>query len=57
MVALILSTTILSCPQAIQLIANVSNVVGLTNQQKIQVIEELKKIVPSCPVIIKDIKK
>jgi hypothetical protein len=57
MVALILSTTILSCPQAIQLIANVSNVVGLTNQQKMQVIEELKKIVPSCPVIIKDIKK
>lgn len=57
MVALILSTTIVSCSQAIQLIANVTNVVGLTNQQKAQVVEELKKIVPSCPVIIKDIKK
>jgi hypothetical protein len=57
MVALVFSTTIITCSQAIQLISNVNNVVGLSNQQKIQVIDEIKKIVPSCPVIIKDIKK
>lgn len=54
MVALVLSTTIISCSQAIQLVNNVIRVVGLNNQQKIEIIEEIKKIVPSCPVIIKE---
>ena len=54
MVALILSTTIISCSQAIQLIDNVVNVVGLNNQQKTEIIKEIKKIVPSCPVIVKE---
>lgn len=54
MVALIFSTTILSCSQAIRLIDNVVGVVGLSSQQKIEIIEEIKKVVPSCPVIIKE---
>lgn len=54
MVALILSTTIISCSQAIQLINNVVSVVGLSNQQKTEIIEEIKKIVPSCPIIIQE---
>lgn len=54
MVALILSTTIISCSQAIQLISNVSKVVGLSGQQRMEIIDEIKKIVPSCPVIIKE---
>lgn len=54
MVALMLSTTIITCSQAIQLISNVSKVVGLNNQQRIEIIEEIKKVVPSCPVIIKE---
>jgi hypothetical protein len=56
MVALILSTTIITCSQAIQLINNVVNVVGLSNQQKTEIIEEIKKIVPSCPIIIQETK-
>lgn len=54
MVALMLSTTIITCSQAIQLISNLSKVVGLNNQQRIEIIEEIKKVVPSCPVIIKE---
>lgn len=54
MVALMLSTTIITCSQAIQLISNVSKVVGLNNQQRIEIIEQIKKVVPSCPVIIKE---
>jgi hypothetical protein len=54
MVALILSTTIITCSQAIQLINNVVNVVGLSNQQKTEIIEEIKTSIPSCPVIIKE---
>jgi hypothetical protein len=29
-------------------------VVGLNNQQKTEIIKEIKKIVPSCPVIVKE---
>jgi hypothetical protein len=56
MVALILSTTIISCSQAIQLINNVIKVVGLNDRQKTEIIEEIRKTVPSCPVIIEKTK-
>ena len=56
MVALILSTTIISCSQAIQLINNVIKVVGLNDRQKTEIIEEIKRTVSSCPVIIEKTK-
>jgi hypothetical protein len=48
----ILSTTIITCTQAFNLINKVSSVVGLTEIQKKEIILELKKVIPSCPVKI-----
>lgn len=52
MVALIFSTTILSCSQLLFLINNVSKVVGLTQQQKIDLVTELRKTITTCPIKI-----
>lgn len=48
----LLSTTIISCSQALNLINRVSSVVGLTDLQKKEIVLELKKVIPSCPVKI-----
>jgi hypothetical protein len=48
----LLSTTIISCTQAVNLISRVSSVVGLTDLQRKEIVLELKKVIPSCPVII-----
>lgn len=46
--------TFLSCSQ-VQSVANrLQNIAMLTPQQKVEIIQELKKVVPSCPVIIKN---
>ncbi len=51
-------STIISCSQAFSLITRITNVVGLTPQQKIEIIKEVRKVVPSCPVTIqKDVPK
>ncbi len=45
--------TFLNCSQ-VQAIANkLQNIALLTSNQKIEIIQELKKAVPTCPVIIK----
>lgn len=54
----VLLSTILSCSQAFGLVSRISSVVGLTPQQKLDVIHEIRKVVPSCPVTIqKDVPK
>lgn len=54
----VLLSTILSCSQAFGLVNRISTVVGLTPQQKIDIILEIRKVVPSCPVTIqKDVPK
>ena len=54
----VLLSTILSCSQAFSLVNRISNVVGLTPQQRLEVINEIRKVVPSCPVTIqKDVPK
>ena len=51
-------STIISCSQAFSLINRITNIVGLTPQQKIEIIKEVRKVVPSCPVTIqKDVPK
>jgi hypothetical protein len=51
-------STIISCSQAFSLLNRITNVVGLTPQQKIEIINEVRKVVPSCPVTIqKDVPK
>ena len=50
--------SIITCSQAFGLANRISNVVGLTPQQQIDVIQEIRKVIPSCPVTIqKDVPK
>jgi len=53
----LLSTTIITCTQALSLINRVSTVVGLTDIQRKEIVLELKKIIPSCPVKINNKEK
>lgn len=48
----LLSASIITCSQAMNIINNISKVVGLTNTQKVEIISELRKTIPSCPVKI-----
>ena len=52
MVALLLTITI-SCADALSLINRLSRVVGLTQTQRSEIIQEIRKVVPFCPVTIK----
>jgi hypothetical protein len=52
MIPLIFSTVI-TCSQAISIVNRVTSVVGLTNSQKVEIIIQLKTLVPTCPVTIK----
>lgn len=49
----LLSSTIISCSQALQIIDRLQKIVGLTPIQRSEISIEIKKIIPSCPVIIK----
>jgi len=53
MVALLLTTTIINCTDAIKIINRLVNVTGLTPVQKTEIIQEVRKVIPFCPVIIK----
>jgi len=54
----VILSTIITCSQAFSLVNRISNVVGLTSQQKIEVVNEIRKVIPSCPVTIqKDVPK
>ena len=46
-------TTILSCSDVIKIADRLVGVKLLTPEQKIEILWELKKIVPSCPLIVK----
>lgn len=45
-----LTTTIISCSDALSVIQRISRVVGLTELQKTEIIYEIRKVIPSCPV-------
>jgi hypothetical protein len=45
--------TILSCSDIVLIANRLVNVRLLTPEQKIEILRELKKVVPSCPLIIK----
>jgi hypothetical protein len=46
-------TTFLSCSQVLGIANRIRAIVGLSYQQKMEIVNELRKVVPSCPVIIK----
>lgn len=51
MVALLLTTTI-SCTDALSILNRIQNVLGLSSQQKIEIIQLIRQSVPTCPVKI-----
>lgn len=51
----LLATTVISCSQAVGIIQRLTNVVGLTDTQKFEIIQEVRKTIPFCPIkIVKD---
>lgn len=52
MVALLLTTTI-SCSDALNIIHRLTRVAGLTPTQRSEIIQEVRKTIPFCPVKIK----
>ena len=52
MVTLLLTVTI-SCSDALNIIHRLSRVVGLTPIQRTEIIQEIRKVAPVCPIIIK----
>jgi hypothetical protein len=48
-----LTTSIISCSQAMNIIHRLTKVVGLTESQKSEIVTEVRKTIPFCPVIIK----
>ena len=52
MVTLLLTVTI-SCSDALNIIHRVTKVAGLTSTQRTEVIQEIRKVAPFCPIIIK----
>ena len=49
MVALLLTTTI-SCSDAGKIVSRLTNVIGLTTQQKIELIQTVQQSIPTCPL-------
>jgi hypothetical protein len=49
----IFSATIISCSQALQIIDRLQKIVGLTPIQRKEILIEMKKVIPSCPVTVK----
>lgn len=52
MVSLLLTMTI-TCTQAMNIIHRLTKIVGLTDIQKSEIIQEIRKSAPFCPVTIK----
>ena len=46
----LLASTIISCSDALSIIHRITNIVGLTEIQKTEIIQEIRKVIPSCPV-------
>ena len=51
-VVVLLTTTIISCSEAFRIVNRIGNVIGLSYQQKIEVVQVISQHVPSCPLKI-----
>lgn len=49
----LLSATIISCSQALQVIDRLQKIVGLTPIQRKEILIEIEKVIPSCPIVVK----
>jgi hypothetical protein len=46
----LLTATIITCSDALNLIHRITRVVGLSEVQRTEIVKEIRKVVPSCPV-------
>jgi len=53
MISLFLTTTI-TCSQAVQIINRIQTHINLPQQVKVELIETIRKVIPTCPVIVKN---
>ena len=51
------ASTIITCSQAMNIIHKVQRVVELTEVQKTEIIQEIRKVIPFCPVTVKQDRK
>jgi hypothetical protein len=49
----LLLTASITCSQALNLLQRITKVVGLTELQKTEIIVEIRKTIPFCPVTIR----
>jgi len=47
------ASTIITCSQALNIIHRIQRVVGLTEVQKTEIVQEIRKVIPFCPVTVK----
>lgn len=45
-----LTATIITCSDALNLVHRLTRVVGLSEVQRTEIIQEIRKVIPSCPV-------
>ena len=48
----LLATTVISCSDAFRIVNRIGNAIGLSYQQKIELIQVVSQHVPSCPLKI-----
>ena len=48
----LLATTVISCSDAFRIVNRIGNVIGLSYQQKMEVIRVVSQQVPTCPLKI-----
>ncbi len=49
----VLASAIITCSQALNVIHRIQKVIGLTEVQKTEIVQEIRKVIPFCPVTIK----
>lgn len=49
----VLLVTTISCTDAFNIIQRITRVVGLTEIQKTEIVQEIRKTIPFCPITIK----
>jgi hypothetical protein len=47
------ASTIISCSQALNIIHRIQSIVGLTPVQKAEIVQEIRKVIPFCPITVK----
>jgi hypothetical protein len=49
----LVASTIITCSQAIGIIHRLQRVVGLTEVQKTEIVQEIRKVIPFCPFTVR----